>query len=52
MKEPILLPEYGSEFKNDFGKVLGTQNHPSMGRLSLIVSYIFISLKSCLTSLF
>ena len=52
MKEPILLPEYGSEFKNDFGKVLGTQNHPPMGRLPLIVSYIFISLKSCLTSLF
>ena len=37
----------GLEFKYGDGKVLGTQPHPTMGQLPLIVSYILISLNAC-----
>jgi len=36
----------GSKFKYRDGKVLGTQPHPLVGRLLLIVFYVLISLKT------
>ena len=44
-----LLPKYGFGVLVLFGKVLSTQDRPTVGRLPLIVSYVLISLKASST---